>query len=337
MQYRQLGRSGLLVSDICLGTMIFGEEGHRYTPPEDAWHMLDQYVDAGGNFIDTANVYANGRSEEIIGEWLKTQRRDELVLATKVRFARGDHPNALGLSRFHIMHEVENSLRRLRIDTIDLYYAHMWDSLTPIDETLRAFDDLITQGKVRYIGVSNYKAWQVMKTLATSDALNLNRIIAGQYQYSLITREVEYEYIDLFAAEGVAMVPWGPLAGGFLTGKYQRDEQPASGRIANTPAQDEEAWERRNIERNWTILDAVTEIAAAHDATHTHIALAWLLAQPTVASVIIGPRTPEQLEDNLGASDLVLAGEELAKLDEVSALPDVYPYRMMKLYGAPRI
>jgi len=208
MQYRQLGRSGLLAADICLGTMIFGEEGHRHTPPEDAWRMLDQYVDAGGNFIDTANVYANGRSEEIIGEWLKTQRRDELVIATKVRFSRGDHPNALGLSRFHIMNEVENSLRRLSVDTIDLYYAHMWDNITPIEETLRAFDDLITQGKVRYIGVSNYKAWQVMKTLATGDALNFNRIIAGQYQYSLITRDVEYEYIDLFAAEGVAMVPW---------------------------------------------------------------------------------------------------------------------------------
>ncbi|GAB4479872.1 MAG: aldo/keto reductase [Anaerolineae bacterium] len=336
MRYRQLGRSGLMVAELSLGTMIFGEQSGRATPPEEAHRMLDAYVEAGGNFIDTANVYADGRSEEIVGEWLASQPRDQIVIATKVRFSRGGGPNQEGLSRLHIMAEVENSLRRLRTDHIDLYYAHMWDPVTPIEETLRAFDDLVRTGKVRYIGVSNFTAWQVMKALAVSEAHGWSRFVAAQYQYSLVTRDIEYEFLPLFASEGLGLLPWGPLGGGFLTGKYTRGAQPASGRIATTPDHDEEAWGRRSTERNWAILDVVRQIAEWRGKTPTQVSLAWLLQRPTVCSVIIGPRTLEQLTDNLGAAGWNLAAEEMERLDRVSAPGEMYPYRMMGLYGGRR-
>lgn len=336
MKYKQLGRSGLLVSDLCLGTMIFGEESVRGTSQDEAERMIDHYLDVGGNHIDTADVYAGGRSEEIVGKAIQG-KRDQVVLATKVRFATGKGRNDAGLSRYHIIEGVNASLRRLATDYIDLYYMHNWDPLTPLEESLRAFDDLVTSGKVRYIGVSNFKAWQLMKALGISDRSGWARFVAGQYQYSLVTRDIEYEFADLCLSEGVGITVWGPLGGGFLSGKYQRDRQPEQaeeGRIATTNAETEEHWQRRNTERNWRTVDAVGTIAADRRATHSQIALAWLRAQPHVASVILGARTMQQLEDNLGAAEIELTADELRILNETSALPELYPYRMIDVYGA---
>lgn len=333
MEMRQLGSSGLLVSELCLGTMIFGEDAERSTPPDDARQMIDRYLDAGGNFIDTANVYAGGRSEEIVGQAIRG-RRDDVILATKVRFRRGGGANDIGLSRRHIMLEVENSLRRLQTDTIDLYYAHMWDPLTPLDETLRAFDDLVSAGKVRYIGVSNFKGWQLMKALALSDTYGWVRPIAAQYQHSLVVRDIEPEFVDLFLTEGVGSVPWGPLGGGFLSGKYRKGQRPQEGRLSTTPDQYEESWQRRALARNWDILDVVGNIAERREKSYAQVALNWLLSRSEVSSVIMGARTVEQLEDNLGAVGWELSAEELSALDDVSTVDWGYPYRMIMSEGA---
>ncbi len=337
MNYRKLGGSGLLVSDLTLGTMIFGEQSERSTPPEEAKRMIHRFLDAGGNHIDTANVYAAGRSEEIVGQAIKG-KRDQVVLATKVRFPMGDGPNDRGLSRYHIMRSVEGSLRRLQVETIDLLYMHCWDNLTPIEESLRAFDDLVVAGKVRYIGVSNFKAWQMMKALGVSDAHGWSRFVAAQYQYSLVVRDIEAEFLELCQSEAVGIVPWGPLGGGFLSGKYSREQRPTSasqGRLGVTPEDYEESWSKRSTDRNWDTLDVVDDIVASYEgATHSRVALAWLLTRPAVASVIIGVRTMEQLEDNLGTAEFELPADEIERLDETSAIPEAYPYRM--IHGAER-
>ncbi len=332
MKYRKLGRSGVLVSELALGTMIFGESSPRATDEATALRMIDRFLDAGGNHIDTANVYADGRSEEIVGKAMKG-RRDKIFLATKVHFRKGPGPNDIGLSRVHIMREVENSLRRLQTDYIDLYYAHCWDEVTPIEEMLRAFDDLVTAGKVRYIGVSNFHAWQIMKSLAISDAHGWVRFVAAQMQYSLVVRDIEYEFTPLALDQGVGLVPWSPLGGGFLSGKYRRGERPTSGRLAYLGDESESSWRRRAVERNWQIIDAVGEIAEERGKTYAQVALAWLRAQPGVVSIVIGARTEEQLEDNLGSVGWDLTGDELDRLNRVSAPPDMYPYRMIKQYG----
>lgn len=336
MKYNSLGNSGLLVSELCLGTMIFGEESKRSTPPEEAEKIIHHYLDMGGNHIDTANVYAGGRSEEIIGQAIQN-RRDQVVLATKVRFAMGDGPNDEGLSRLHILKSVEESLIRLRTEYIDLLYMHCWDPVTPIAESLNTFNDLVTQGKIRYIGVSNFKAWQLMKSLAVSDANGWARFIAAQYQYSLVVRDIEDEFSDLCLAEGVGLIPWGPLGGGFLSGKYRSDKRPSSpkaGRLATTPDHDEEAWDRRAKEKNWQILEVIDEIINSHPgATYSQIALAWLLAQPAVDSIVLGVRTMEQLEDNLGAVEIHLAEHQIEILNNASAVEKGYPYRFIELYG----
>ena len=336
MNYRKLGRSGLLVSELCLGTMIFGEESSRGTPKDEAIRMIHRFLDAGGNHVDSADVYVRGRSEEIVGEAIKG-KRDQIVLATKVRGKMGAGPNDAGLSRYHILNGVEASLRRLGTDVIDLLYVHLSDPLTPLDETLRALDDLVSDGKVRYIGVSNFKAWLLMKALALSDANGWARFVAGQYQYSLVVRDIEHEFTELCLNEGVGLTPWGPLGGGFLSGKYQKGHRPqaaADGRLATQPDRDEEAWFRRDTERNWQIIEAIGDIIEAHPgATYSQVALAWLLAQPAVSSVIIGARTMSQLEDNLGAENLNLAPEEINRLNEVSAPAEGYPYRMIRLFG----
>ena len=332
MKYKPLGHSGLIVSELCLGTMVFGDE-ERGADEATSVRMIHQFLDAGGNFVDTADVYVGGYSVEITGKALKG-RRDGVVLATKVRFPMSDDPNDVGLSRRHIVAGCEASLRRLDTDYVDLFYVHMWDPLTPIEETLRALDDLVMAGKVRYVGVSNFRAWQVMKALAASDAHGWARFIAAQYQYSLVVRDIEREFASLFAAEGLGSVPWGPLGGGFLSGKYRPGERPTEGRIATMPDDTEEAWGRRATERNWAILDAVGEIAEARGKTYPQVALAWLLTQPTVAAPIIGVRTPEQLKDNLGAVGWEFAEDELARLNEASAIKEGYPYRMIRAYGA---
>jgi aryl-alcohol dehydrogenase-like predicted oxidoreductase len=229
---------------------------------------------------------------------------------------------------------VEDSLRRLQTDVIDLLIAHAWDPLTPLEETLRALDDLVTSGKVRYLGVSNYKAWQLMKALALSDAHGWARFIAAQYQYSLVERNIEHEISELCLAEGVGLTAWGPLGGGFLSGKYRPGDKPQAGRLSMMPEETEESWQRRSNEHNWEILQAVDELTKAHQATHSQIALAWLLRQPAVSSVILGARTLAQLEDNLGASQVTLSNQELALLDRVSSPAEPYPYRFLKLYGS---
>ena len=334
MKTRRLGNSGLLVSELCLGTMVFGGEGSSNAPAEVAGRMIAQFLDAGGTFIDTANVYTGGRSEEILGQALKG-RRDQMILATKVRFRMGEGANDIGLSRRHILHELENSLRRLQTDYVDVYYAHMWDPIVPIEETMRAFDDLVTAGKIRYLGVSNFKAWQVMKALAVSDAHGWARFVAAQYQHSLVVRDVEPEFTDLFLSEGLGEVPWGPLGGGFLSGKYGPSDRPAEGRLATHPDSTEEAWHRRNTARNWRILDIVRKIAETRGKTTAQVALNWLLTRPEISSVIIGARTPEQLAQNLGAVGWALNEEELQRLNAASAAELGYPYRMIR-QSAPR-
>lgn len=334
MKFKPLGRSGLIVSELCLGTMVFGEDSTHAAEEPTAVRLIHRFIDAGGNFIDTANVYSKGRSEEIVGKAIKIHR-DQVVLATKVRFPMGEGPNELGLSRYHIMRSVEDSLRRLQTDTIDLLYMHTWDPLTPLEESLRTFDDLVTAGKVRYIAVSNFKAWQMMKALSVSDRHGWVRFIAAQYQYSLVERNIEFEFIDLCLSEGLGIVPWGAIGGGFLSGKYRREERPQDGRLAMMPDDTEESWNRRNIDRNWRILDVMDDIVTTYDGlTHSQVAIAWLLAQPAVDSVLIGIRTEAQLEDNLRAADVQLSSDELARLDEVSAQEEGYPYRFLKMYAA---
>ena len=333
MKYNPLGRSGLLVSELCLGTMVFGEDNSRGTDQKTAEQVIHKFLDAGGNHIDTANVYADGRSEEIVGVALK-DCRDRVILTTKVRFATGEQPNDQGLSRYNIFRGVEASLKRLQTDVIDLLYAHCWDPLTPLEETLRAFDDLVASGKVRYIGVSNYKAWQLMKALAVSDAHSWARFVAAQYQYSLVERNIEDEISDLCLSEGLGLAPWGPLGGGFLSGKYHPGDKPASGRLAMMTDETEEAWHRRSNEHNWEILQIVDEISKAHQATHSQIALAWLLRQPAVCSVIMGVRTLAQLDDNLAASQVSLTDQELERLHQASKPAGRYPYRFIDLYGS---
>jgi len=339
MKYKQLGTSGVLVSDLCLGTMIFGENNSHGTAEKDAIKIIHRYLDAGGNHIDTANVYADGSSEEIVGKAIKNHRH-KVFLATKVRFSMGDELNDQGLSRYHIMTQVEASLKRLQTDTIDLYYMHCWDPLSPLEESLRAFDDLVKAGKVRYIGVSNFKAWQLMKTLATSDTNGLTRFIAGQYQYSLVKRDIEYEFIDLCITEGIGIVPWGPLGGGFLSGKYQPGKKPqeeTAGRLAVMAEDTEEYWERRNTQRNWKIIETVGSIAQEREASPAQISLAWLRAKPFVSSIVIGARTMQQLEDNLKSAEIDLSSQEIEILDQASKMPELYPYRFIENYGKRKL
>ena len=329
MQYRRLGNSGLLVSELALGTMVFGEDSGRGTPEDQALRLADAYLAAGGNHFDLADVYAGGRAEEIVGKALKGRRADA-VIATKVRWPTGSGPNHAGLSRRHINDALEASLRRIGTDVIDVFYMHGWDAFTPLEESLRAFDDLVTAGKVRYIGVSNFAAWQTMKSLGLSDSRGWARFIGAQYQYSLVERGVETEISPLCASEGVSLVPWGPLGGGFLSGKYKAGDRPTAtdGRIGGTPDEWEESWVRRATDANWRTLAAVEAVAAAHSgATAAQVSLAWLLAQPTVASVVIGARTTDQLAGNLAASALTLTAEELATLDKVSKPLTPYPAR----------
>jgi aryl-alcohol dehydrogenase-like predicted oxidoreductase len=336
MKYRKLGNSGLLVSEIALGTMIFGEQSERSTSVPEAQKMIDYYLDSGGNHFDLADVYAGGIAEEIVGNTVH-RMREKIVLTTKVRWPTGSGPNDCGLSRYHIQQSVEASLLRLKTETIDILYMHGWDAITPLEESLRTFHDFVSSGKVRYIAVSNFKAWQVMKALGVSDQHGWVRFIAAQYQYSLVVRDIENEFIDLCQTEGLGLIPWGPLGGGFLTGKYKPGEKPRNaldGRLAITPDAWEESWARRSTEHNWGIMQAVDQIVQAHSgSTPSQVAIAWLLSRPSVASVITGARTLGQLTDNLKASDLYLSEDEISHLDQVSAIPQAYPYRSVITSG----
>jgi aryl-alcohol dehydrogenase-like predicted oxidoreductase len=326
MEYRRLGRTGLMVSELCLGCMTFGRE----LDEEGSREIIARFLDAGGNFLDTADVYENGVSEEIVGRAIKGVR-DGVVLATKVRFPMGEGPNDVGLSRKHILAGCEASLRRLGTDYIDLYQAHAWDAVTPLEETLSALTDLVRAGKVRYIGVSNFAGWQLMKALCVSELEGFERFVSLQPQYSLVERNIEREVLPVCREEGLGVIPWGPLGGGFLSGKYRRDEVPPEGsRIAGVPDDFEEAWTKRNIERNWRTLDVVGEISEETGRSYAQISLNWLLRQVGVTAPIIGARRLDQLEDNLGAAGWELSQEQVERLSEASAIEDVYPYHFIR-------
>jgi aryl-alcohol dehydrogenase-like predicted oxidoreductase len=325
MEYRRLGRSGLFVSALTLGTMTFGGQGGfskvGATDVAGARRQVDMCLDAGINHFDTANIYSGGESEEILGEAI-SGRRDDLLLATKVRMPVGDGPNDTGLSRYHIIRECEGSLRRLATDYIDLYQVHEWDGLTPLEETLEALDTLVKSGKVRYVGSSNYSGWHLMKALGISERLGLQRYISQQIHYTLQAREAEYELVPLAIDQECSILVWSPLAGGLLSGKYRRDRDASEGRHVA-------GWDEPPVydtDKLYDTVDVLVEIADGRGVSAARVALAWLLGRPGVASVIVGARTDEQLADNLKAAELELSEEERRRLDEVSALPLIYPF-----------
>jgi 1-deoxyxylulose-5-phosphate synthase len=324
MNYRKLGRTGLKVSPLCMGTMQFGWSLNEV----DSHRVLSAAFESGINFVDTADIYSfnsvysrwvegnpGGVSETYIGNWMKAAKipRDKIILATKVRGEMGDGPNDRGLSRAHIMQAVDASLKRLQTDYIDLYQSHWTDDDTPIEETLRAFDDLVRQGKVRYVGASNYKAWELMQALWASDKYNLARYDCLQPHYNMMWRsEFEAELRDVCKTYGLGVIPYSPLAGGFLTGKYRKDKSlPVSKRA--------ESRKRDMTEKNFALLDKMDEIAATHKATLSQVALAWLLANPVITSPIIGATSVEQLNENLGTLDVKLSDDEMASLNKMTA------------------
>jgi len=326
VEYRQLGSSGLRVSTLALGTMTFGGVGWAEavgrTDVEGAKRQLAIAIEAGVNLVDTADVYSAGRSEEIVGEAL-AGRRDEVLLATKVRMPMGDGPNDAGLSRHHVIRSAEASLRRLRTDHIDLYQAHEWDGQTPLEETLTAFESLVQSGKVRYVGCSNHTGWQLMKALGVAERTGGARYVSQQIYYSLQARDAESELVPVSVDQGLGILVWSPLAGGLLSGKYRRNQPTPEGtrRFAGwdePPVHDED--------RLYDTIDALVEIGEAHGVSAAQVALAWLLGRPAVTSVIVGARTDEQLQDNLAAAQLELSADERARLDAVSQEPLRYPH-----------
>jgi len=326
MEYRLLGRSGLKVSAITLGTMTMGGKGNfakvGNAGVDEARRQVDLCLDAGVNLIDTADVYSTGGSEEIIGEVLGGRRKAGALIATKARFPMGDGPNDRGLSRHHLIEACEASLKRLRTDVIDLYQVHQWDGQTPLEETIDALDSLVRQGKVRYIGASNYSGWHLMKALGVSDRTHRQRFVSQQIHYTLEAREAEYELVPVSIDQGLGILVWSPLAGGLLSGKHRRNVTPEGTRQLA-------GWDEppiRDEDRLWAIVDTLVDIAEGRGVSGAQVALAWLLGRPAVSSVIIGGRTEAQLKDNLAAAELVLTAEERARLDQVSAPPVLYPY-----------
>ena len=339
MKYATLGNTGLLVSKLCFGTMTFGDGKGMFKAigavgQVGADELVKTSIESGINFFDTADVYAQGESEKILGQSLKNLNiaRHQVVIATKVYGRVGPGRNDVGASRGHIMDGVEASLRRLQTDHIDLYQIHGNDSVTPVEETLRALDTLVQQGKVRYIGCSNWQAWKIAKALGICEFKNLARFDTLQAYYSIAGRDLEREIIPLLESERVGLLVWSPLAGGLLSGKYSRSNQkPADSRRSDFdfPIVDKE--------RTWKILDVMAPIAKAHECSPARVSLAWLLAKPVVSSVIIGAKRHDQLEDNLAAIKLTLTHDELRRLDEVSALPPEYPGWMMPFQGSDRL
>jgi len=326
MEYRQLGRSGLRVSTITLGTMGFGGSGWAAAVGQidvaGAKRQIGLARDAGVNLFDTADVYSDGTSEEILGAALGSAR-DEVLVATKVRGAMGEGPNDAGLSRHHVLRGVEASLRRLGTDYIDLYQVHEWDGQTPLEETLHALDTLVTSGKVRYVGCSNYAAWQLAKALWTADKHDYQPFVSQQVYYSLQNRDIEHELVPLAVDQGLGILVWSPIAGGLLSGKYRRGvDAPAGSRHLSD-------WSEPPVHDEEKLYDTIEELVAigeAHGVSAAQVALAYTLAKPAITSVIVGARTEEQLSDNLAAADLALTVEELDRLDTVSATPLPYPF-----------
>ncbi|TIQ33132.1 MAG: aldo/keto reductase [Mesorhizobium sp.] len=324
MEYRTLGRSGLKVSTLTLGTMTFGGTGPfaavGNSDLSEARRIIDTCIDAGINLIDTANVYSNGLSEEIVGEALGGKRKNDVLVASKARMRIGSGPNDEGLSRHHLIRECERSLKRLKTDVIDIYFLHEWDGVTPLEETIAALDTLVGQGKVRYVGCSNYSGWQVMKALSISDSHHQPRFVTQQIHYTLEAREAEYELLPISVDQGLGVLVWSPLAGGLLSGKYRRDSPTARqlGGWSEPPIRDED--------RLWRIVDVLVEIGKARGVSAAQVALAWLLGRPAVSSLVIGARNETQLKDNLAAASLTLSLDERLRLDAVSRPPVLYPY-----------
>lgn len=339
MKYRTLGHTGLLVSQLCLGTMTFSDGSGVYKHIGDvgqasADDLVKASIDAGINFFDTADIYSHGASEQTLGQSFKNLgiARNEIVLATKVASRMGQGRNDVGASRGHIMDAVEASLRRLQTDHIDLYQIHATDAVTPVEETLRALDDLVRQGKVRYIGVSNWQAWRIATALGVSARLDLERFATLQAYYSIAGRDLERELQPLLEAEKMGLLVWSPLAGGLLSGKFSRDDQSPEGSRRTSfdfPIVDKE--------RAWDVIDVLKPIAQAHGSSPARIALAWLLSKPVVTSVIVGAKRLSQLEDNIAAVDVVLSADEIAQLDAVSELPPEYPGWMLATQSADRL
>ncbi len=333
MEYRTLGRSGCAVSTLALGTMTFGSE----TDEPGAHAQLDRFVGAGGTLVDTADVYSSGTSEEIIGRWLGKQRpevRDQVVVATKGRFPMGGGPNDVGLSRRHLAAALDASLRRLGVERVDLYPVHAYDPWTPLDETLGVLDDAVRAGKLHYVGLSNFTGWQLQHAVDVAESRQLAPPVTLQPQYNLLVREIEWEIVPAAQANGLGLLPWSPLGGGWLTGKYRRDQRPTgTTRLGENPDRGVEAYDRRRrVERTWHVVDAVREVAQARGVSMAQVALAWLSDRPAVTSVILGARTTEQLDDNLGAAGLHLSEEETQRLDAASD-PGAADYP----YGGPGI
>lgn len=327
MKYRPLGKSGLIVSNQILGTMGLGSE----TPEKEAFAILDAFVDAGGNMVDTADVYGGGASEQLLGRWLARRKEDagHVVIATKARFGTGGDINDCGNSRPHLKRALETSLRRLGTETIDLYQMHGWDPLTPVEETLSFLDAAMRAGKIHYIGLSNMTGWQLQLFISTAKAMGIPAPVTLQQQYNLVYRESDYEVLPAVVHNGLGLLPWSPLAGGFLSGKYAKDgPRTSQARLNNDDVMTRHMkQELFRHDRNWAILEAVQKVAGQAGLTPSQVALAWAGNDPSVASVIIGARTLEQLADNVGAADLQLDAQSLLTLNDVSApSPGDYPY-----------
>lgn len=322
MEYRYLGKTGLNVSALCLGTMTFAREADEQT----SHAILDRFVEAGGNFIDTANVYGRGASEEVVGRWLRGKRREDLVIATKVRFRMGDGPNEIGLGRKQIRAAVQASLSRLQTDYLDLYQTHCWDPVTPLEETLSTLNDLVREGLVRYIGASNHTGWQLQRAIDTSRRNGWEPYTCLQPQYSLLCRQTEWELLPLCKEEGLGVIPWSPLRGGWLTGKYHRGmaEPPIGTRVGDQ--EDGTSWKANSNEHTYTVLDALQAVAKETGRSASQIGLRWVLEGTAITAPIIGARTLDQLNDNLGAVEFALTDEQRQRLDEASALVLPYPY-----------
>ena len=336
MKYNLLGNTGLYVSELCLGTMTFGGRGMWTAigtlPQEQVNSLVKQSIDGGINFIDTANIYSEGLSEQMTGQAIRDLglKRDDLVIATKVRGQMGEGPNEVGLSKKHILQQADESLTRLNMDYIDLYQIHGFDKLTPLEETLEALDSLVKSGKVRYIGCSNLAAWQLMKALGISAQQHLSKFVSLQAYYTIAGRDLERELVPLLLDQKVGLMVWSPLAGGLLSGKYSRDTETQEGRRVNFD------FPPVNKEKAYDILDVMRKIANNKGVTVAQIALSWLLHQPAVTSVIIGANKPEQLTDNLSSVDVKLDSEELDQLNEVSKLSPEYPGWMIERQGSGR-
>ena len=337
MEYRTLGSSGCAVSNLCLGTMTFGSE----TDEAGSHEQLDTFLAAGGTLVDTANVYSGGVSEEIIGRWFADRPADvtdRVVLATKGRFALGEGPNTSGLSRRNLTRSLDASLARLGVDHVDLYQVHAFDAWTPLEETLRTLDGFVQEGKIGYYGLSNFTGWQLTKAVLTARALGLEEPVTLQPQYSLIVREIEWEVVPAALDAGMGLLPWSPLGGGWLSGKYKRDERPTGvTRLGENPERGMEAYDRRGTERTWNTIDAVQKVAEDRGISMAEVALAWVTDRPSVTSTILGARTTAQLETNLKAASLHLTDDETAALDEASDLAAAdYPYGEMGIQQRSR-